>query len=79
MTVIGDMKRRLIIEAIQGNVDEFGFQPTRRELAALLGYATPSAIQFHLRKLERAGVIAIDGKGRISINGGAGGRGGVGE
>jgi SOS-response transcriptional repressor LexA len=72
------MKRRLIIEAIQGNVDEFGFQPTRRELADLLGYATPSAIQFHLRKLEQAGVIAIDAKGRISINGTAAGRGGAG-
>jgi SOS-response transcriptional repressor LexA len=79
MTVIGDMKRAAILAAIKGNIDDFGFQPTRRELADLLGYATPSAIQFHLRKLEQAGVIAIDGKGRISINGAAGGRGGAGE
>jgi SOS-response transcriptional repressor LexA len=72
MTVIGDMKRRLIVEAIQGSIDNLGFQPTRRELATMLGYTTPSAVQFHLRKLERAGVIAIDAKGRISINGAAG-------
>jgi repressor LexA len=72
MTMIGDMKRRLIIEAISEYMRTRGYQPTRRELAQELGYAGHSAIQHHLKVLERAGAITRDSHGRISINGAAG-------
>ncbi|BBI62328.1 hypothetical protein HSBAA_36340 [Vreelandella sulfidaeris] len=38
---------------------EFGYPPTRAEIAKALGFRSPNAAEEHLRALERKGLFAL--------------------
>ena len=39
---------------------EHGYPPTRREIAAAVGLATPSAVQYHITRLAALGHLRRD-------------------
>jgi len=52
-------RQRQILEWIRAHVDTTGRPPTRAEIAAGLGFSTPSSAEDHLRALEKKGVLEI--------------------
>ena len=58
-------KQQQIYDLIRASIQETGHPPTFREIGEALGLRSPSTVQFHLRKLEAAGLIRIpEGKTR---------------
>jgi repressor LexA len=49
-----------ILNFISEHIDKEGFPPTRNELCAQFGYASPNAAESHLRALARKGVIQLE-------------------
>ena len=52
-------RQRQILEWISAHVDANGRPPTRAEIAAGLGFSSPSSAEDHLRALEKKGVLEI--------------------
>lgn len=55
----GQLRVLRAIEVLHGR-EESGRPPTWRELRAELGFTTNSTLSEHLKKLQRAGCIAVD-------------------
>ena len=53
-------RQQQILEWIRGHIDTMGRPPTRAEIAAGLGFSTPSSAEDHLRALEKKGVLEIE-------------------
>lgn len=47
-----------MLDAIRAYIAANGYPPSLRDLMALCNYATPSAVQYRLGRLEAAGRIA---------------------
>ena len=52
-------RQRQILDWIRGHLETTGRPPTRAEIAAGLGFSTPSSAEDHLRALEKKGVLEI--------------------
>ncbi|MCX7891788.1 MAG: transcriptional repressor LexA [Burkholderiales bacterium] len=50
-----------ILQLIRDTIAETGMPPTRAEICAALGFASPNAAEEHLRALERKGAIEMLG------------------
>lgn len=53
-------RRDLIVDATERYIAEHGYSPTVRELAALVGLASPSTVHAHLMSLAREGRVSWD-------------------
>ena len=54
-----------IYNYLRAYIRENGYPPAVREIGAAMGLKSPSTVHFHLKKMEEAGLIAINtGKGR---------------
>jgi repressor LexA len=54
------MRQRQILEWIRRHLETTGRPPTRAEIAAGLGFSTPSSAEDHLRALEKKGALEIE-------------------
>jgi repressor LexA len=61
-------KQERVLGVLEGFVFDRGYAPTVRELGALLGIASPSAVFKHLTSLERKGFLKRD-KGEVHLPG----------
>jgi repressor LexA len=52
-------RQRQILDWIRGHMEATGRPPTRAEIAAGLGFSTPSSAEDHLRALEKKGALEI--------------------
>ncbi|MBE0463762.1 MAG: transcriptional repressor LexA [Halomonadaceae bacterium] len=52
-------RQQHVFDFIVKTMGEFGYPPTRAEIAKALGFKSPNAAEEHLRALERKGVIRI--------------------
>ena len=52
-------RQRQIVDWIRGYLDATGMPPTRAEIAAGLGFSTPSSAEDHLRAIARKGAIEL--------------------
>ncbi|PRY63890.1 SOS-response transcriptional repressor LexA [Vreelandella songnenensis] len=52
-------RQQNVFDFIVKTMGEFGYPPTRAEIAKALGFRSPNAAEEHLRALERKGVIRI--------------------
>ena len=52
-------RQRQILDWIRSHLETAGRPPTRAEIAAGLGFSTPSSAEDHLRALEKKGVLEI--------------------
>ncbi|MEA2120146.1 transcriptional repressor LexA [Halovibrio sp. HP20-50] len=52
-------RQQHVFDFIVKTMGEFGYPPTRAEIAMALGFRSPNAAEEHLRALERKGVIRI--------------------
>lgn len=52
-------RQRQILDWIRARIEATGMPPTRAEIAAGLGFSTPSSAEDHLRALERKGALEI--------------------
>ncbi|MDQ7730008.1 transcriptional repressor LexA [Halomonas sp. SpR8] len=52
-------RQQHVFDFIVKTMGEFGYPPTRAEIAKALGFRSPNAAEEHLRALERKGVIRI--------------------
>ena len=48
-----------VLDEIRSYVAENGIPPTRRELADRLGFSSDNAVQGHLNRLSRKGLIVV--------------------
>lgn len=48
-----------VLEHIRQTIDSAGIPPTRAEIAAAMGYASPNAVQEHLVALEKKGALIL--------------------
>ncbi|NUT32883.1 MAG: transcriptional repressor LexA [Hamadaea sp.] len=55
-SVLTDRQRR-IVAVIHASVEERGYPPTMREIAAAVGLSSASSVAHHLKALERLGVV----------------------
>lgn len=53
-------KQRKILECILRHTRECGYPPTVREIGDAVGLRSSSSVHFHLRRLEREGLISRD-------------------
>ena len=53
-------RQRQILDWIRSHLESTGRPPTRAEIAAGLGFSTPSSAEDHLRALEKKGVLEIE-------------------
>ena len=53
-------RQRQILEWIRRHLETTGRPPTRAEIAAALGFSTPSSAEDHLRALEKKGALEIE-------------------
>jgi repressor LexA len=53
-------RQRQILDWIRSHLESAGRPPTRAEIAAGLGFSTPSSAEDHLRALEKKGVLEIE-------------------
>jgi repressor LexA len=53
-------RQRQILEWIRRHLETTGRPPTRAEIAAGLGFSTPSSAEDHLRALEKKGALEIE-------------------
>lgn len=49
-----------VLEAIEAYIAANGYPPTIRELMPIVGLASTSGVDMHLRRLERDGLISRD-------------------
>ncbi|MEO3751848.1 winged helix-turn-helix transcriptional regulator [Streptomyces sp. B6B3] len=49
-----------IVRAIRDAIAEHGYAPTVREIAHAVGLSSASTVLYHLRRLERQGIIRRD-------------------
>jgi len=54
-------QRREILDFIARTAEERGYPPTVREIGAAIGLKSSSSVHYHLRVLERAGLLTRDG------------------
>src|SRR5437879_12731575 len=52
-------RQRQILDWIQSHLETTGRPPTRAEIAAGLGFSSPSSAEDHLRALEKKGALEI--------------------
>ncbi|MDP3533989.1 MAG: transcriptional repressor LexA, partial [Halomonas sp.] len=52
-------RQQHVFDFIVKTMGEFGYPPTRAEIAKALGFRSPNAAEEHLRALERKGAIRI--------------------
>ena len=52
-------RQREILDLIRKFTERSGFPPTRADICAAMGFASPNAAETHLRALERKGAIEI--------------------
>lgn len=52
-------RQQNVFDFIVKTMNEFGYPPTRAEIARALGFRSPNAAEEHLRALERKGVIRV--------------------
>lgn len=52
-------RQQNVYDFIVKTIQEFGYPPTRAEIARALGFRSPNAAEEHLRALERKGVIRM--------------------
>lgn len=52
-------RQQNVYDFIVKTMNEFGYPPTRAEIAKALGFRSPNAAEEHLRALERKGVIRV--------------------
>ncbi|PMR81372.1 transcriptional repressor LexA [Halomonas urumqiensis] len=52
-------RQQNVYDVIVKTISEFGYPPTRAEIARALGFRSPNAAEEHLRALERKGVIRM--------------------
>ncbi|OHV13062.1 transcriptional repressor LexA [Kushneria phosphatilytica] len=50
-------RQQLVYDFILQTIQDFGYPPTRAEIASALGFRSPNAAEEHLRALRRKGVI----------------------
>lgn len=60
MTAHEPRRGDLILEAIETYTRDHGYGPSVRDLMRLAGLRSPAAVQHHLDRLERDGLIARD-------------------
>ena len=48
-----------ILNLIKSHITDFGFPPTRADIAKTLGFKSPNAAEQHLRAIEKKGFIKI--------------------
>jgi len=48
-----------VLDKISQSITDFGWPPTRAELAKALGFASPNAAEEHLKALARKGHIVM--------------------
>ena len=48
-----------ILNLIKSHITDFGFPPTRADIAKTLGFKSPNAAEHHLRAIEKKGFIKI--------------------
>tara|TARA_B100002052_G_C15626104_1_gene481883 strand:+ start:81 stop:686 length:606 start_codon:yes stop_codon:yes gene_type:complete len=48
-----------ILSLIKSHISDFGFPPTRADIAKTLGFKSPNAAEQHLRAIEKKGFIKI--------------------
>ena len=48
-----------ILDLIKSHISDFGFPPTRADIANTLGFKSPNAAEQHLRAIEKKGYIKI--------------------
>ena len=48
-----------ILNLIKSHISDFGFPPTRADIARTLGFKSPNAAEQHLRAIEKKGFISI--------------------
>ena len=48
-----------ILDLIKSHISDFGFPPTRADIAKKLGFKSPNAAEQHLRAIEKKGFIKI--------------------
>src|SRR5206468_9929015 len=53
-------RQRQILDWIRHHLEATGRPPTRAEIAAGLGFSTPSSAEDHLRALEKKGALEIE-------------------
>ena len=49
-----------ILQFIRDSIENSGYPPTRAEISAAFGFASPNAAEDHLRTLERKGAIRLE-------------------
>ncbi|MGD9496258.1 MAG: transcriptional repressor LexA [Armatimonadota bacterium] len=54
-------RRRQILDFIARTIEERGYPPTVREIGAEIGLRSSSSVHYHLRVLEKEGLISRDG------------------
>ena len=52
-------RQQEILNLIKNHILDFGFPPTRADIAKTLGFKSPNAAEQHLRAIERKGFIKI--------------------
>ena len=52
-------RQAVVLKTIQKFISDWGYPPTRVELADLLGFASANAAHSHMKALERKGYIAM--------------------
>lgn len=52
-------KQEHVLELLKTHQKHYGFPPTNKELADMLGSASPNSANTHLKALERKGVITL--------------------
>jgi repressor LexA len=62
------VRQRQILTMIREWVDQHGYPPTMREIAAAVGLASPSSVAHQLRALEEHGLIRRDARGSRAVD-----------
>ena len=52
-------RQKKILNLIKSHISDFGFPPTRADIAKTLGFKSPNAAEQHLRAIEKKGFIKI--------------------
>lgn len=60
MTRHDPMRGSRIVEAIDRFTFTLGYPPTVREIGGMVGLTSPAAVQYHLDRLRKDGVISWD-------------------
>jgi repressor LexA len=68
MTGMISRRQQHILDVIHASVRERGYPPTIREIAALVGLASPSTVAHHLDVLEERGLIRRDVRGPRALD-----------